>query len=66
MGAQAKFRGGIYQPICVHVLVYFEMHDDIAEAIRRERQLKKWKRSWKIELIEKSNPEWRDLWQDIL
>ncbi len=35
----------------VHALVYFEMHGDMAEAIRREKQLKKWKRSWKIELI---------------
>jgi putative endonuclease len=42
------------------------MHDDIAEAIRREKRLKKWKRSWKIELIEKSNPGWRDLWEDIV
>jgi putative endonuclease len=42
------------------------MHGDMAEAIRREKQLKKWKRSWKIELIEKTNPEWRDLWEDIL
>ena len=50
----------------VHALVYFKMHGDMAEAIRREKQLKKWKRSWKIELIEKTNPEWRDLWQDIL
>jgi putative endonuclease len=44
----------------VHALVYFEMHDDMVEAMRREKQLKKWKRSWKIELIEKSNPDWRD------
>lgn len=50
----------------VHTLVYFEMHNDMAEAIRREKQLKKWKRSWKIELIEKSNPVWRDLWEDIV
>lgn len=37
---------------------------DIHEAIRREKQLKKWKRQWKIELIEKENPEWNDLAQD--
>jgi putative endonuclease len=50
----------------VHVLVYFEQHDEMAEAIRREKQLKKWNRAWKIELIEKANPEWRDLWQEII
>jgi putative endonuclease len=61
-----NFAEGFTSRYGVHVLVYFEMHDDIAEAIRREKQLKKWKRSWKIELIEKTNPEWRDLWQDIL
>ncbi|MDE2366488.1 MAG: GIY-YIG nuclease family protein [Betaproteobacteria bacterium] len=50
----------------VHKLVYFEMHHEITEAIRREKQLKKWNRAWKIELIEKANPEWRDLWQEIV
>ena len=46
----------------VHNLVYHETTDDIDSALRRERQLKKWKRGWKIELIEKENPEWRDLY----
>ncbi len=50
----------------VHVLVYFEQHDEMTEAIRRGKQLKKWNRAWKIELIEKANPEWRDLWQEII
>lgn len=44
----------------VHMLVYFEMHHEMTEAIQREKQLKKWNRSWKIELIEKTNPGWRD------
>jgi putative endonuclease len=61
-----NFGEGFTSRYRVHALVYFEMHRDIAEAIRREKQLKKWKRSWKIELIEKTNPEWRDLWHDIL
>jgi putative endonuclease len=61
-----NFGEGFTSRYDVHALVYFEMHGDMAEAIRREKQLKKWKRSWKIELIEKTNPEWRDLWQDIL
>ena len=49
----------------VHVLVYFEAHDDMAAAITREKQLKKWKRSWKLALIERENPTWRDLWEDL-
>ena len=46
----------------IHKLVYYEITDDIESAIRRERQLKKWNRKWKINLIENSNPEWRDLY----
>ena len=46
-------------------LVWYEIHSDISEAIRREKQIKKWDRSWKIELIQKSNPTWRDLYADI-
>jgi putative endonuclease len=42
------------------------MHDEMTEAIRREKQLKKWNWLWKIELIEKTNPDWRDLWQGIV
>ena len=45
----------------VHRLVYVESYDRPDEAISREKQLKRWKRDWKIELIERENPEWRDL-----
>ena len=45
----------------VHRLVYFEMHQTMDDAIRREKQLKKWKRAWKFRLIEQMNPEWQDL-----
>ncbi len=45
----------------VNKLVYYEITDDISSAIKREKQMKEWKRKWKIELIEKSNPEWDDL-----
>ena len=48
----------------VHTLVYFEMHTTMAEAIRREKQLKKWNRAWKVRLIEQVNPEWTDLWNE--
>jgi putative endonuclease len=50
----------------VHILVYYEEQDDIDKAITRERQIKKWNREWKIKLIEKSNPEWRDLYFDLI
>ncbi len=46
-------------------LVWFELHADFPAAIRRETQLKKWNRVWKIELIESSNPRWLDLWPDL-
>jgi putative endonuclease len=49
----------------VHLLVYYEMHDTMYAAITREKQLKKWNRAWKLELIERSNPEWIDLWDQI-
>ena len=48
------------------MLVYFEIHRDIKEAIHREKQMKKWKRKWKINLIEKENPEWHDLYKHII
>ncbi|UCG61253.1 MAG: GIY-YIG nuclease family protein [Candidatus Zixiibacteriota bacterium] len=50
----------------VHRLVYYEICDDMRQAIVREKQLKNWQRAWKIGLIEKSNPGWRDLYPDIL
>ena len=49
----------------VHDLVYYELHGDMIAAITREKQIKKWNRAWKIELIEKSNRNWTDLWPQI-
>jgi putative endonuclease len=49
----------------VHMLVYYEDTDNIESALQREKQLKTWKRRWKLELIEKVNPEWKDLWEEI-
>ena len=46
-------------------LVWYELHTEMLSAITRERQLKKWNRNWKIELIEKANPKWRDLYDEI-
>lgn len=56
---------GFTQKYHVHQLVYFEQHQDMLSAITREKQLKKWNRAWKITLIEKDNPDWRDLWEVI-
>ena len=50
----------------VHILVYYEQTDDINASITREKQLKKWKRQWKINLIEKDNPKWNDLYDTLL
>ena len=50
----------------VHTLVYFELHDDMASAISREKRIKNWKRKWKTNLIEKQNPTWRDLYDDLV
>ena len=50
----------------VHMLVYFELHDDMESAIVREKRLKKWNRAWKLRLIEEMNPDWNDLYESIL
>ncbi|MEI9803313.1 MAG: GIY-YIG nuclease family protein [Pseudolabrys sp.] len=46
-------------------LVWFEVYDDPTNAIEREKEIKKWRRAWKINLIEKGNPDWKDLYPDI-
>src|SRR5579859_1638238 len=46
-------------------LVWFECHEDPTAAIEREKEIKKWRREWKIRLIEESNPEWIDLYEGI-
>lgn len=50
----------------LHRLVYYEQTESIDSAITREKQLKNWKRQWKIELIDKFNPTWKDLYRDLL
>ena len=49
---------------CV-IVVYYEYFETIKDAIRREKQLKSWKREWKLRLIKKTNPDLRDLWEEI-
>lgn len=50
----------------VHRLVYFEKHATVLAAIAREKAIKKWRRAWKIQLIEATNPYWKDLYPDLL
>ena len=56
---------GFSRRYTIHQLVYFEQFDQIELAIQREKRLKKWKRAWKIALIEKLNPNWTDLFPEI-
>jgi putative endonuclease len=58
--------GGFTKKYGVHLLVYFEQHDDMENAIIREKRLKKWNREWKIRLIEEKNPDWNDLYDSLL
>ena len=50
----------------VHDLVWYEVHDNMESAITREKRLKEWRRQWKIELIEKDNPAWLDLYDQVV
>ena len=60
-----KLRQGFTSKYGVDILVWWEAHDTRSGAFHRERQMKKWNRAWKLELIEKTNPEWRDLFYDL-
>lgn len=57
---------GFPKEYAVHLLVYFEQANNPEAAIQREKQLKKWNRKWKPDVIEKGNPEWRDLYEGLL
>lgn len=50
----------------VHDLVWFEQHETMESAIAREKAIKEWQRAWKLELIEATNPEWQDLYRELL
>ena len=60
------FVPGFTRKYGVHLLVYYEDTNDSESAIHREKQLKEWNRKWKLSLIESVNPEWKDLWEQIL
>ena len=57
---------GFAKRYAVHRLVYVEFYETMADALLREKQIKKWRRAWKLELIEKTNPQWHDLYGDLL
>ena len=57
---------GFTKKYSVHLLVYYEQVEDNTSAIQREKQLKNWHRQWKIDLIEKNNPGWKDLYPEII
>lgn len=57
---------GFSRKYSTYLLVYYEVHVDMTSAITREKQIKKWKRAWKIRLIEEMNPYWRDLYPEII
>jgi putative endonuclease len=60
-----KLAEGFTKKYSIDKLVYYELHQSITEAIRREKRLKSWKRQWKLSLIEEGNPNWRDLYEDF-
>ena len=57
---------GFTDRYAVKMLVYFELHDEMNNAITREKQIKKWNRRWKLRLIEEANPDWKDLYETIV
>ncbi len=57
---------GFTKQHCVHLLVWFEQHETMESAITREKNIKAWKRLWKLDLIERENPEWHDLFDQIV
>jgi putative endonuclease len=60
------FVEGFTKQYGVHDLVWYEQHEDMLAAITREKALKEWMRAWKLELIEKMNPEWKDLYEGLV
>ena len=57
---------GFTKKYSVHLLVWYELHADMGSALIREKRIKEWKRTWKIEWIEKDNPRWEDLYPKIV
>ena len=62
---KTKLSKGFTAKYNVHILVWYEHYNDVNDAIMREKQLKRWERSWKIKLITEMNPEWSDLYEHL-
>jgi putative endonuclease len=57
---------GFVRDYGVHKLVFVELHETMMDAILREKRIKKWHRAWKLEMIERQNPQWRDLYDELV
>ena len=62
---KSKFVRGFTEKYNVDKLVWYELHGTMETAIQREKNIKKWKRRWKLEIIEDMNPEWKDLYEEL-
>ena len=56
---------GFTKRYAVHDLVWYEVHETMESAIGREKAIKEWKRNWKLEMIEKGNPDWKDIYNEL-
>ena len=63
---KAELSGGFTKEYGLHTLVWYEAHDTMESAIGREKRIKEWRRDWKRRLIERTNPDWRDLYEDLI
>jgi putative endonuclease len=62
---KGEFFEGFTKQYGVHILVWYEIHEDLMAAATREKQIKHWKRAWKVRMICEKNPHWRDLYADF-
>jgi putative endonuclease len=60
-----KLTSGFSAKYGLDKLVYYELHEEMSSAITREKRLKKWRRQWKLKLVQKQNPHWHDLWEEL-
>ncbi|MDR3126332.1 MAG: GIY-YIG nuclease family protein [Rickettsiales bacterium] len=61
-----EYYDGFSKKYGTKILVWYEVHGNIYYAIEREKQIKKWRRNWKKDLVESMNPQWEDLWDEII
>ncbi len=61
-----KLVSGFTQKYCLDKLVWYEVHETMSSAISREKAMKEWKRQWKLKTIEATNPDWQDLYRELV